>query len=330
MAKQPIKPQPLKVLYKTTAELIPFAKNSRTHSEHQIQQIAASIKEWGFTNPILIDEDQGIIAGHGRLQAAQLLKMGKVPTITLVGLSTAQKRAYVIADNKLALNAGWDEEMLGLELTDLQEQGFEMELMGFSQDELDGFMDIDGELYVDGLAGQMATDFGFAPFSVLNAREGGWQKRKDYWLSQGLKSELGRGEDLISYNKISVTGENDTSVFDPVLCELAYKWFSPKGGLALDPFAGGSVRGVVAAKCGREYIGNDLRQEQVLANAEQAESLCGEGIMPKWTCGDSQNIKKLVGDIKADFVLSCPPYADLEVSIVMIRLIYQIWVIKIF
>ena len=119
-----------------TAELIPYANNSRTHSEHQVAQIAASIKEFGFTNPVLIDEKNGLIAGHGRVMAAQLLGLDKVPVIVLDGLSELQKQAYIISDNKLALNAGWDEEILKIELQKLEEAGFNLELTGFDADEI--------------------------------------------------------------------------------------------------------------------------------------------------------------------------------------------------
>lgn len=117
--------------------LIPYARNSRTHSETQVAQIAASIREFGFTNPVLIDGDGGIIAGHGRVLAARMLGMQTVPAVRIDYMSEAQKRAYVIADNKLALNAGWDEELLALELTDLQESGFDLDLTGFDEAEID-------------------------------------------------------------------------------------------------------------------------------------------------------------------------------------------------
>jgi DNA modification methylase len=123
-----------------TAELIPYARNSRTHSESQVAQIAGSIREFGFTNPVLIDADNGIIAGHGRVLAAQKLGQDKVPCIRLGHLTDTQRRAYVIADNKLALNAGWDEEMLSLELADLASLDFDVSLTGFSEDELAGLL----------------------------------------------------------------------------------------------------------------------------------------------------------------------------------------------
>lgn len=126
----------LKVVYCDPADIIPYAMNSRTHSDEQIAQVAASIKEFGFTNPILVDEFNVIIAGHGRLMAANKLGLNQVPTITLEGLTEAQRKAYVIADNKLALNAGWDDQALQAELERLQELDFDLELTGFDPDEL--------------------------------------------------------------------------------------------------------------------------------------------------------------------------------------------------
>lgn len=136
----------LSVEYRPLSDLIPYARNSRTHSDAQVAQIAASIREFGFTNPVLVDADGGIIAGHGRVLAARKLSMAEVPCIALGHLTAAQRRAYVIADNKLALNAGWDEDMLRLELGDLQGDGFDLGLLGFSGDEL---ADLMGEAHVE-------------------------------------------------------------------------------------------------------------------------------------------------------------------------------------
>ena len=120
--------------------LIPYAKNSRTHDDAQVAQIAASIKEFGWTNPILVDGGKGVIAGHGRLLAARKLGMAKVPTIELKDMTEAQKKAYVIADNKLALNAGWDTNFLSLELQELKDQDFDLTLLGFDDKELDALL----------------------------------------------------------------------------------------------------------------------------------------------------------------------------------------------
>jgi|TARA_R110000772_G_C13281358_1_gene437173 DNA modification methylase len=121
---------------KQTADLIPYASNSRTHSDDQVAQIASSIKEFGFNNPVLLDGDNGIIAGHGRLMAAKKLGLKEVPTIELSHMTDNQRKAYVIADNKLALNAGWDMEMLTLEMGDLKDQDFDLTLLGFDEGEL--------------------------------------------------------------------------------------------------------------------------------------------------------------------------------------------------
>ena len=122
-------------------KLIPYAKNSRTHSPEQVGQIAASIKEFGFRNPILVD-GLGIIAGHGRLMAAQKLGLDKVPTIDCSDMTESQKKAYIIADNKLALNAGWDNAMLTIELQDLEDEGFDLTLTGFDDKELDALLNV--------------------------------------------------------------------------------------------------------------------------------------------------------------------------------------------
>lgn len=116
--------------------LVPYARNARTHSDDQVAQIAASIKEWGWTTPVLVDTDGGIIAGHGRTMAARRLGMTEVPVMVADGWSEAKKRAYVLADNKLSLNAGWDNELLALELAEIGELGFDLDLTGFSADEI--------------------------------------------------------------------------------------------------------------------------------------------------------------------------------------------------
>lgn len=320
--------------------LIPYANNARTHSDAQVAKIAASIKEFGFNNPILVDGENGIIAGHGWLLAARKLGMAEVPCIELAHLDDIQRKAYILADNRMALDAGWDAELLTLELAELQDAGFDLELTGFSPEELKDMLAEPGEGDTAGGGnGSLAGRFLIPPFSVFNAREGWWQDRKRAWIALGIRSEEGRGANALgfsdgcngsmggrTYNEAkeyaksfgtegNIAGnQTGTSIFDPVLCEIAYRWFSPKGGTVLDPFAGGSVRGIVAAKLGRQYVGNDLRQEQVAANRAQADEIIGpDEPMPVWSCGDSRKIEQLCAGTEADFVFSCPPYADLEV-----------------
>jgi hypothetical protein len=177
---------------------VPYARNSRTHSAAQVDKIAASIREFGFLNPVIIDGGNGIIAGHGRVMAAQKLGIANLPVIEAAHLSEAQRRAYVITDNRTALDAGWDNDLLKIELQDLEAQGFDLSLTGFDLAEIEAFKMEDeplpGEGANEGSTASLADKFGIAPFSVLNAREGWWQSRKRAWLALGIKSELGRGE----------------------------------------------------------------------------------------------------------------------------------------
>ena len=134
------------IVSRKVEDLIPYARNSRTHSDAQVAQIAASVREFGWTNPVLVDGENGIIAGHGRILAARKLGMEEVPCIELAGLTDTQRRAYIIADNKLALNGGWDDELLAIELGELNAAEFDMALIGFDAGELSAAMGLDEEL----------------------------------------------------------------------------------------------------------------------------------------------------------------------------------------
>lgn len=170
--------------------------------------------------------------------------------------------------------------------------------------------------------GAVAERFTMPPFTILDARGGEWQNRKRAWLSLGIRGEEGRkagmtymeGKKSPEYwaKKMGegwVGSDAGTSVFDPVLVELAYRWFCPAGGQVVDPFAGGSVRGIVAGMLGLKYWGCDIRSEQVSANESQANTIA-PAVMPVWVCGDS--LDTLAESPLADFVFSCPPYGDLE------------------
>ena len=178
------------------ADLKEYGQNSRTHSTLQVGQIAESIKAFGWTNPLLVDEARVLIAGHGRLAAAKLLGLAEVPCIEIAGLSEDKRRALVIADNKLALNAGWDDAALASEIALLNSAGFDMDLLGFTAAEMNKLQDFDfgGKSDPDDAPkGTLSDRFMIPPFSVLNARGGWWQDRKRAWLALGIKSELGRG-----------------------------------------------------------------------------------------------------------------------------------------
>lgn len=164
------------------------------------------------------------------------------------------------------------------------------------------------------------------PFSVLDTRQGSWQNRKRRWQQLGMKSEIGRADELtytgaaskfdyyrVKEGKRDKTDEQSTSIFDPALTELMYNWFCPENGMILDPFAGGSVRGIVANYLGYKYTGLELRQEQVYSNREQALNILPIENQPQWYCGDSDKLLDDNWQTKFDFIFSCPPYADLEV-----------------
>jgi hypothetical protein len=163
------------------------------------------------------------------------------------------------------------------------------------------------------------------PFSVLDTKGGAWQNRKKAWKRLGIKSEVGRKDNMTftgaaksfdyyrqKEGKVKESKEQGTSIFDPALCEVLYRWFAPDGGSILDPFAGGSVRGIVANYLGYLYTGIDIRPEQIASNREQGVRIIKEGEQPRWITGDSNVI---LNDLSGgyDFVFSCPPYADLEV-----------------
>lgn len=355
---------PLQISCCSIDGLIPYARNARTHSETQIAQIAASIEEFGMVGAVVVRD--GVIAkGHGTLAAIRMLygagkrlypppgrargaepfPDGEAPVLDASGWTEAQFRAFVIADNQLALLAGWDDELLRLEVTELRDEGFDVDLLGFEAVELDTLLGGSAAVTTQDAARESLADrFLIPPFSVLNAREGWWQDRKRSWIALGLESEAGRDGNLTFSDSsqpptvyaaknayAAAVGRNvtwpefyaanpdvrvqgSTSIFDPVLCEIVYRWFSPSRGVVLDPFAGGSVRGVVAAMLGRQYIGCDLRGEQVTANREQWETIGRDDCpVPAWHVGDSRELARHVGDVDADLVFSCPPYADLEV-----------------
>ena len=150
------------------------------------------------------------------------------------------------------------------------------------------------------------------PFSVLDTKSGNWQKRKRIWIGKGIKSEVGRDAKAFNTSTLDASKVNtDVSVFDPALCEVLYHWFCPEGGSILDPFAGGSVRGIVAHYLGYYYTGIDIRVEQIASNREQALDILKVNNQPNWYVGDSN---KVLDDLmrEYDFVFSCPPYGDLE------------------
>jgi DNA modification methylase len=229
-----------------TAELIPYARNSRTHSELQVQQIAGSIQEFGFCNPVLIDAENGIIAGHGRVMAAHLLKLATVPCLRLTHLTDAQKRAYVIADNRLALNSAWDTELLANELSDLHADDFDLGLLGFDAEELETLL---GFELTDQDAGEIVEDeVPEVPADPITKPGNLWILGKHRLLcgDSTKADDVGR---LMNGSTINIAFTSppyasqrkydESSGFKPIPPDEFVKWFEPiaanvKGHLAAD------------------------------------------------------------------------------------------------
>lgn len=290
----------LKVQILNINDIKPYENNPRINDK-AVEYVARSIKEFGFKVPVVIDKDNVVVCGHTRIKACHQLGIEEVPCVIADDLTEEQIKAYRIADNRTAEYAEWDMELLEIELESID---LDTDWLGFE------FDDIEEEP-----PKKLTDEFIVPPVTVLDTRQGYWQDRKREWKELGLDSSVGRDDELLGKGLkqlaekqgSSLTG---TSIFDPVLCEIMYKWFNVYQGRIYDPFAGGSVRGVIASKLGYEYLGIDLRHEQVEANYKNAEEL---NVNPIWICDDSLNADEYLSDDSVDMVFSCPPYADLEV-----------------
>lgn len=328
-------------------------RNYRIHGEENKRVINKSLEECGAGRSILIDRDNVVIAGNGVFEQAQKLGInvrvvesdGKeliVVKRTDLGASDEKRKILALADNLAS-----DKSEFDLELID---EDFDREILcdwDLEIDEAEFDEELD-ELPKTNRTGILKERFIVPPFSVLDTKLGVWQERKRAWISLGIKSDSGRDgnitftrsaqspriyevrnmlreksgvdpswDELIEYcQKNDIPLMEGTSIFDPVLCELCYRWFNVGSGVILDPFAGGSVRGIVASKLNMPYRGIDLREEQIEANYKNAKEVLGDDrneIYPVWKHGDSCDIDKHFYGMEADLVFSCPPYADLEV-----------------
>ena len=319
-------------------ELIPDDKNFNKGSEYGNSLIEKSFRKFGAGRSILIDKNNRIIAGNKSVENAAAIGMEDLQIVESDGkriiavkrmdidLDTPEGRELALADNATAkANIVFDAELIVAEVGEVVCEEWGVELKDEEHESLTN-------------PKKLSDRFIIPPFSVLDTKQGAWQQRKNYWLSLGIKSEIGRDSMALNFSSgikdssvvsgsglnwsestkdmvAKIAGKSDgVSIFDPVLCELAYQWFNVPNGKILDPFAGGSVRGIVAAKLGFEYLGNDLSEKQIIANRSNATEVLKEAeLYPTWTNGDSLNIDTIAKDYKADMIFSCPPYADLEV-----------------
>lgn len=295
----------IQINYVSLNLLKPYKNNPRINDE-AVEPVAKSIKEFGFKVPLVIDKDFNIVCGHTRYKASQQLGLEEVPCIVADDLTPSQLKAFRLADNKVSENSSWAYDKLEQELSQISD--IDMSEFGFDLDDLDTDLDDYGLKQ----NGSLSERFIIPPFSIFDTRKKEWQDRKRKWSDIGLNSGNGRDSQLIgeSYSILSKKmGLGGTSIFDPVLCEICYKWFNIPNGSIYNPFAGGSVRGIVAEKLGYKYTGIDLSKKQIEANEEQAKEI---GVQPRWINDDSLNVDKYIEDNSVDMIFSCPPYADLE------------------
>jgi len=320
--------------YRKLSSLKNWDKNPRSIDKKNFERLKKQITKLGEYKPLLITDDGTVVGGNMRLKAYQELGWEKAWVSVVEADTEEEKIEYALSDND---RVGQYE---GDQLADLIGNFPEVEWNDYA-------VDISPPMLVTELINSVAPEGGHAkltdkfiipPFSVFDTRQGYWQDRKRGWLALGIESEIGRGEDLVfqidklqKYMKYgsatNITGAPDvpdwggdykamgkmapgTSVFDPVLCEICYSWFNIKGGTILDPFAGGSVRGIVAEKLGYKYTGIDLSEKQITANREQAEKI---GVTPIWISGDSNVRIDQLENQTYDMIFTCPPYEDLEV-----------------
>lgn len=320
--------------------------NPRIIKDHKFQKLVKSIltfPEMLSLREIVTDETMSVLGGNMRLRAmlhiAQMTEQELSQTLrqygaerhtdywlawhdkpmadvkVAEGLTDEQKKEFIVKDN---VGYGeWDWDMLANEwdVEELSDWGLDLPIdwdNGIDSENADLTAEEDETESVN-----MTERYLIPPLTILDARKGYWQKRKKQWKALGLESGEGREENLIGKGLQKMllmnhpnTTLNGTFIFDPVLCEILYRWFNVDGGSVYDPFAGGSVRGVIADMLGYNYTGIELRQEQVDANYENAKQL---NVSPRWICDDSLNADKYIEDNSCDMVMSCPPYADLEV-----------------
>ena len=317
------------------SEIEEFQGNLKKRSKKEISKIITSVLKYGFSFPFFVWRDGGrnrCLDGHGRLAALSEMQKRHYFLDESGSLSDDDGEPCAIPDLPVVYIDAADEaeaKQKVLRLNScygvLDAEGFAEFTAGLEID-WDDLMLPSGDLFqlpdvLGGTSGaerkSLAERFIVPPLSVFRASAGYWQERKRSWLALGIQSEKGRDDGMLRHmaalaEKAGGGKLASESIFDPVLCEIMYRWFCPSGGRILDPFAGGSVRGLVAGKLGFKYTGIDLRDEQIAANREQI-SIAGDN-PPEWICGDSSQMDSLLSeDYRCNFVFSCPPYADLEV-----------------
>lgn len=283
--------------------------NPRKISKKELANLVQSIETYGLVQPIVVNKNHTIIGGHQRVEACRRLKYKEVPVV-IVDLDEDREKELNVALNKIS--GDWDTDQLTTLLNELAEKN-RLAYTGFEERELEKLRFKQNNQ----INRKLIEDYVIPPFSIFDTKQGYWQNRKKEWVQYfGGTGGEGRDETLIgtSLNNladITNRGITGTSVFDPVLTEVIYTWYADKGGLIIDPFAGGYTRGIVASALGYKYVGTDVRKEQVQENAAKALQLKEK--LAAWHVASGEQINAYVTGEAADLVFTCPPYYNLEV-----------------
>lgn len=326
-----------------------LSTHPRNVRQGDVGAIAQSLEQHGQYRPITVQSSTNLIlAGNHTYMAARSLGWTEIHAV-IVDCDDDEALRILLADNRSSDLAAYDQAALADLLAELADSVRGLEGTLYDGDDVDQVIrDLNAEFAEDQMPTALSTGgllarFGMAPFSILDTRRGWWRDRRDYWLSLGIQSEIGRTVNMLGMSQFvadaqnySIRSEegrdanlllppsaifknktdrrpqyNGTSVFDPVVCEIAYRWFAPPKARVLDPFAGGSVRGIVASQIGHSYTGLELRGEQVAANRQQLEEIGPGSGSATWIQGDSHDLLAEM-DETYDLLFSCPPYHDLE------------------
>ena len=302
----------MKVENRKLDELIPYEKNAKKHNKTQISNVAESIRQYGFVQPIVVDRNSVIVIGHCRALAAQKLGMEEVPCVCVDELTPEQVNALRLVDNK-SNESEWDFDILPDELAELDLSDFDFDFGIEDEEEKNEILEDEvPEVDEKKAVKTLREKFIVPPFGVIDTRKGEYQKRKKAWKAiikdngeaRGLNNT---GKTALCKNMIS-KNLSDVSLLDPVLSEIICSWFSPDGqSVCIDCFAGDTVFGCVSGYLGNIFVGVELRKEQADFNNEHTNENA------TYYCDDGRNIRKYVEDNSADLLFSCPPYFDLEV-----------------
>lgn len=286
--------------------ILAYEKNAKKHPAKQVEQIANSIKAFGFVQPLVLGKGNTLIVGHGRLLGAKKLGLEQVPVVRAEHLTEEEVKALRIADNKLN-ESKWDNQLVFEELKSLDLSGFNINLTGFDKRFVLDFGHLNERL---------AEVFLVPPFSVLDTRLKDWLERKKLWREvigdegESRESVLSGVGEIDLDTKSVMGGMAGASLLDPVLAEIVCRWFGKAGWNAFDPFAGDTVFGFVAGKTGLNFTGIELRPEQVALNQARCDK---ENLPATYICDTAENMGKHIMPESQDLIFTCPPYADLEV-----------------